>query len=149
MTIFIFHHFINPQTICFKAPVLPLYKYHNYNSDQKMTDIHIQAPWSPTSEYYIDMARGSIYHSKTASRGQSRRIFADGEVGGRMKHFSYPQATDLFKKTKTGEFYLILMRNLYGVVYAGPCSNYPGESSRHLRATSKTTRDFSTIRSTP
>lgn len=73
----------------------------------------IRADYSPTSEYYIDFARGSIYHSQTSSRGQKHRIFDDQPVAGRMKHFNYPQATDLFKKTKTAEMYFQLLRQVY------------------------------------
>ena len=77
-----------------------------------MTNIQIRAEWTATPQYHIDFARGSIYHSQTASRGQKHRIFDDQKVGGNMKHFNYAQSTDLFKKVKTAEYYLVMMRTL-------------------------------------
>ena len=68
-----------------------------------MTNIQgLRADWNTDPEYYIDFARGSIYHSQTASRGHINRIFNDQIVGGRMKHFSGFQASDLWKKSKIG-----------------------------------------------
>ena len=77
-----------------------------------MTNLQMRADWTTQPEYYIDFARGSIYHSQTASRGQIHRIFSDKPVGGKMKHLNYAQMTDIFKKGRAAQFYLILLRSL-------------------------------------
>ena len=82
-----------------------------------MTNIQIRADPTMDPEYYIDFARGSVYHSATTSRGHINRIFNDTPVGGNFKHLSHPQATDFYNKTRTAEFYLIFLRSMYCVAY--------------------------------
>ena len=72
-----------------------------------------RADWSPKSEYHIDFDRGSVAHSKTADQRQRHRLFTDSYTSGPLKHLSYPQATDYFKKMKTAEFFLMLLRQQY------------------------------------
>ena len=73
----------------------------------------IRANWTPYSEYNIDFARGSITHSRSTSNGQLNRIFKDQITGGTLKHLTYPQTTDFYKKNKTAEYYLQLLRTAY------------------------------------
>lgn len=75
-----------------------------------MTNLFIRANWTATSEYHIDFDRGSVTHSRAASRGQSNRIFANQPVGGDLKHLSYAQVCNFFKLNKTGENYMQLLR---------------------------------------
>ena len=76
----------------------------------RMTNLFIRAPWTPYSEYHIDFDRGSVTHSRAASRGQHNRIFADGKMGGTLTHLSYPQLTNFYKLNKTAENYLQMLR---------------------------------------
>jgi hypothetical protein len=77
-----------------------------------MVNLNINSDWTPYSEYHIDFARGIVTHSKAASRGQRNRIFKSIEVGGSLKHLSYFQTTDFYKKNKTAEMYLIYLRQM-------------------------------------
>ena len=83
-------------------------------------NLQIRADTASKAEYYIDFARGSIYHSQTASRGQKNRIFNEVEAGGLMKYLSYPQAFDYFKKNKVAEYYLLYLRQLYNIQHLEP-----------------------------
>lgn len=78
-------------------------------------DLYIRADWTSHSQYHIDFARGSIVHSKAASRGQTNRLFKDHELGGSLKHLTYPQAATFFKKNRTAELYLQYLRALYPI----------------------------------
>lgn len=90
----------------------------------------IRSSWTPSSEYLIDLERGSIYHSRTANHGQKRRLFSTEYVGGDMKHFGIPQAADFIKKIKTAELYLGLLRSQYIFINTGPSQNLVGEFSK-------------------
>jgi hypothetical protein len=75
-------------------------------------DLHIRSNWTPYSDYIIDFDRGQVLHSKATSRGQANRFFRTTEVGGNLKHLTYPQVTDFYKKNKTVELYLQYLRIL-------------------------------------
>ncbi len=82
-------------------------------------DLHIRADWTSHSQYHIDFARGSITHSRAASRGQTNRLFKDKELGGSLKHLTYAQAANFHKKNKVGEFYLQYLRAMYESINLG------------------------------
>lgn len=75
-------------------------------------DLYIRADFTNQPQYHIDFARGSIVHSRAASRGQANRLFKDHDLGGTLKHLTYPQAATFFKKNRTAEFYLQYLRAL-------------------------------------
>ena len=107
-----------------------------------------RADWTGVGEYLIDLDRGSVYHSKTASQGQRNRLFTHELVGGHMKHFSYPQAADFFKKMKTAELYLGLLRQQYQSNNSELSMNLVVESSRLLPLTCVLISECSTTHST-
>lgn len=69
-----------------------------------------RADYTATSAYYIDFEKGSIVHSKTASKGQFNRYFNDAEPASNLGFLSYPQSASFYKKNRTGEFYLNYLR---------------------------------------
>ncbi len=72
----------------------------------------IRAPWTSTSQYYIDFDRGTVTHSFAAGRGQTNRTFRTADTAGTLKHLTYPQAADFYQKSKVGEFYFQFLRQL-------------------------------------
>lgn len=81
-------------------------------------DLYIRADFTNQPQYHIDFARGTIVHSRAASRGQSNRLFKDHDMGGTLKHLTYPQAANFYKKNRTAEFYLQYLRALYPSLHA-------------------------------
>ena len=77
-----------------------------------MTNYFLRADWSAYSDYVIDFDRGSVSHSRAASRGQTNRVFASVEGGGKLKHLAYPQVTNFYKLNKTAEQYMQLLRGV-------------------------------------
>jgi hypothetical protein len=108
-----------------------------------------RADWAAVSEYHIDFDRGSVTHSKTANRRQRHEHFVDTYTSGPFKHLSYPQATDYFRKMKTSEFFLMLLRQQYPIPNAEPSPRSAEESRRPRRPTCGRTSVSSTARSTP
>jgi hypothetical protein len=74
--------------------------------------MQIRADFTATSAYHIDFERGTIVHSKTASRGQFNRIFSDHESASKLTHLTYPQSADFYKKDRTAEMYLNLLKQV-------------------------------------
>lgn len=107
-------------------------------------NIQIKAGWTPVSEYYFDFERGSVFHSRTANRAQANRVFADINGGGTLKHLSYPQACDFYKKNKTAELYLQLLRQMYFSRKAGPLLNWAEAANRPPTHTCSIINEFLT-----
>ena len=70
-----------------------------------------RADYTAKAQYYIDFNKGTVVHSKTASKGQFNRYFHETEPVTKLGFLSYPQAADFWKKNKTGEFYLLYLRH--------------------------------------
>jgi hypothetical protein len=83
-------------------------------------DLYIRADFTNQPQYHIDFARGTIAHSRAASRGQTNRLFKDQDLGGTLKHLTYPQAANFYKKNRTAEFYLQYLRALYPSWHSAP-----------------------------
>lgn len=77
-----------------------------------MIKSHIRSDWTSYSQYHIDFERGIVVHSKTASRGQLNRYFSKPNLGGDLKHLTYPQLTEHYMKTETGELYFEYLKQL-------------------------------------
>jgi hypothetical protein len=106
-------------------------------------DLYIRADWTTHSQYHIDFARGTIVHSRAASRGQTNRLFKEHELGGTLKHLSYPQAATFFKKNRTAELYLQYLRALYPSHHLACSTKSSVSLSRQLLPSLKTTAECS------
>ena len=73
---------------------------------------HVKSDWTSISQYHIDFDRGIVVHSKSTSRGQHNRYFNKGSLGGELKHLTYPQLTEHYMKTETGELYFAYLKQL-------------------------------------
>lgn len=102
-------------------------------------NLHIRADWTSHSQYHIDFARGTIIHSRAASRGQTNRYFKEHALSGTFKYLTYPQAATFYRKNRTAEQYLQYLRALYPLPHPAPSTRSSASPSRLLLPTSSTT----------
>lgn len=112
-------------------------------------DLQIRADWTANSTYHIDFASGSITHSRAASRGQTNRIFKEMSLAGSLKHLTYFQAANFYKKNRTAELYLQYLRAMYHLYQLGRSTRSRGSPIKPPPPTSGTTGESSSEQSTP
>jgi len=75
-----------------------------------------------------------VVHSLAASNGQTNRLFKGYDIAGSLKHLTYVQITDFYKKNKTAEFYLMYLKTLYPLFYLVHWMRSIEEHSKRLQA---------------